>query len=64
MVKVAIQVSIKRYCIPIPRLEISKIKAILQEKDEDAFVTITDVHDAMGGRVKKKSIHYIKNIPK
>jgi uncharacterized membrane-anchored protein YitT (DUF2179 family) len=41
----------------ITRLEIAKLKAIVQEKDENAFVTITDVHDAMGGRVKKKSIH-------
>lgn len=41
----------------LTRLEIAKLKAIVQEKDENAFVTITDVHDAMGGRVKKKSIH-------
>lgn len=41
----------------ITRLEIAKLKAIVQEKDENAFVTISDVHEAMGGRVKKKSIH-------
>lgn len=39
------------------RLEIAKLKGIVQEKDEEAFVTITDVHDVMGGRVKKKAIH-------
>jgi uncharacterized membrane-anchored protein YitT (DUF2179 family) len=41
----------------ITRLEISKLKAIVLEKDETAFVTIHDVHDVMGGRVKKKAIH-------
>lgn len=41
----------------ITRLEIAKLKSIVQEKDENAFVTINDVHDVMGGRVKKKSIH-------
>lgn len=41
----------------ITRLEIAKLKSIVQEKDESAFVTVTDVHDVMGGRVKKKSIH-------
>ncbi|GMA99714.1 membrane protein [Pelosinus sp. IPA-1] len=41
----------------ITRLEIAKLKTIVQEKDETAFVTVTDVHDVMGGRVKKKSIH-------
>lgn len=41
----------------LTRLEIAKLKAIVKEKDENAFITITDVHDAMGGRVKKKAIH-------
>lgn len=41
----------------ITRLEIAKLKAIVNEKDENAFVTINEVHDVMGGRVKKKAIH-------
>lgn len=41
----------------VTRLEVAKLKLIVQEKDENAFVTISDVHDVMGGRVKKKAIH-------
>ncbi len=41
----------------ITRLEIAKLKAIVDEKDEDAFVTIHEVHDVLGGRIKKKAIH-------
>jgi len=41
----------------VTRLEISKFKAIVQEIDENAFVTINDVHEVLGGQVKKKSIH-------
>ncbi|MBP2653751.1 MAG: hypothetical protein H6Q73_1320 [Firmicutes bacterium] len=41
----------------LTRLEIAKLKAIVYEKDEMAFVTINDVHEVLGGRVKKKSIH-------
>lgn len=41
----------------ITRLEVAKLKAIIYEKDEHAFVTINEVHDVLGGRVKKKAIH-------
>ena len=41
----------------VTRLEIAKLKSIIFEKDESAFVTIHEVHDVLGGRVKKKSIH-------
>ena len=41
----------------ITRLEIAKLKSIILEKDPNAFVTIHEVHDVMGGRVKKRSIH-------
>jgi uncharacterized membrane-anchored protein YitT (DUF2179 family) len=41
----------------ITRLEISKLKAIVAELDPSAFVTINEVHDAMGGGLKKKAIH-------
>ncbi len=41
----------------ITRLEIAKLKSIIYEKDENAFVTIHEVHEVIGGIVKKKSIH-------
>lgn len=41
----------------ITRLEVAKLKAIIYEKDEHAFVTINEVHDVLGGRVKKRAIH-------
>lgn len=41
----------------VTRLEIAKLKAIIYEKDPGAFVTIHEVHDVIGGRVKKKAIH-------
>lgn len=41
----------------ITRLEIAKLKSIVLEKDEKAFVTIHEVHDVLGGRVKKQAIH-------
>ncbi len=41
----------------ITRLEIAKFKSIIEEIDENAFVTINDVHDVMGGAFKKKAIH-------
>lgn len=41
----------------ITRLEIAKLKSIIYEKDENAFVTIHEVHDVLGGQVKKKAIH-------
>ena len=44
------------YCV-VTRLEVDKLKAIVMEKDETAFVTIHQVHDIVGGRFKKKAIH-------
>ena len=44
------------YCV-VTRLEVGKLKDIALEKDETAFVTINPVHDIVGGRFKKKSIH-------
>jgi uncharacterized membrane-anchored protein YitT (DUF2179 family) len=41
----------------ISRLEISKLKTVISEIDDKAFVVITDVHEAMGGIIPKKSIH-------
>jgi uncharacterized membrane-anchored protein YitT (DUF2179 family) len=41
----------------ITRLEVSKLKGIVDDYDKNAFVTISDVADIMGGRHNKKNIH-------
>lgn len=41
----------------ITRLEIARLKAIVDEIDDTAFVTIQDVYDVVGGMVKKKPLH-------
>ncbi|WP_251443399.1 YitT family protein [Veillonella intestinalis] len=41
----------------VTRLEITKMKDIVYEQDENAFITITDVHDVFGGQFGKKTIH-------
>ena len=41
----------------ITRLEITKIKDIVYEIEPNAFVTITDVYDVLGGQFGKISIH-------
>jgi len=41
----------------VTRLEIAKLKTIIYEIDEKAFVTIQDVFEVMGGEHKKKAIH-------
>ncbi|TVX85283.1 YitT family protein [Paenibacillus agilis] len=41
----------------ITRLEESKLKTIVEELDEQAFLAIGNIHDVKGGRFKKKDIH-------
>ena len=41
----------------VTRLEVAKRKALVQEKDPSAFLSIYNINDVVGGRVKKKSIH-------
>lgn len=41
----------------VTRLEISKLRSIINDKDQDAFVTINDVTDVMGGTERKRAIH-------
>lgn len=41
----------------ITRLEVVKLKVIIDEIDPNAFVTISGVHEVMGGRIKKQAIH-------
>ncbi len=43
--------------VVVTRLEIAKLKSIIHEKDENAFVTINDVSDVMGGKHRKRAIH-------
>ena len=44
------------YCV-VTRLEISKVKAIVEGLDEAAFVVIHHIADASGGMVKKRVLH-------
>jgi len=41
----------------VTRLEIAKLKTIIQDFDEGAFMTVQDVSDIMGGKHKKRAIH-------
>jgi uncharacterized membrane-anchored protein YitT (DUF2179 family) len=41
----------------VTRLEISKLRSIINDRDENAFVTINDVSDVMQGTLKKRAIH-------
>ncbi len=41
----------------VTRLEITKLKDVVHEKDPHAFITVTDVYDVFGGQFSKKSIH-------
>lgn len=41
----------------ITRLEEAKVKNIVEDKDEAAFLAIGNIHDVKGGRFKKKAIH-------
>jgi len=41
----------------VTRLEVSKLRSIIEDKDNAAFVTINDVSDVMGGKHKKRAIH-------
>ncbi len=41
----------------VTRLELSKLRSIINDKDPNAFVTINDVADVMGGTKHKRAIH-------
>ncbi|WP_338626138.1 YitT family protein [Selenomonas sp. TAMA-11512] len=41
----------------VTRLEIDKMKEIILDIDENAFITVNAVHDIVGGRLKKRSGH-------
>ncbi|SDC76023.1 Uncharacterized membrane-anchored protein YitT, contains DUF161 and DUF2179 domains [Paenibacillus sp. UNCCL117] len=44
------------YCV-VTRLEVAKLKAIVQEIDPKAFISIQHVSDVLGGNMEKKNIH-------
>ncbi|MCQ6558224.1 YitT family protein [Paenibacillus mendelii] len=44
------------YCV-VTRLEVAKLKAIVQEIDANAFIAIEHVSDVLGGNFEKSSIH-------
>jgi len=44
------------YCV-VTRLEVSKLKAIVQEIDAKAFISIQNVADVLGAGMDKKTIH-------
>lgn len=44
------------YCI-VTRLELAKLKSIIQELDDNAFVAIENVHEVLGGGFHKRAIH-------
>jgi uncharacterized membrane-anchored protein YitT (DUF2179 family) len=48
---------IKVIYVVVTRIEISKLRGIILDKDENAFLTISNVADVMGGSHKKKPIH-------
>ena len=41
------------YCV-VARLEMAKLKEIVKEIDPTAFISVVDVHEAYGGRIKKR----------
>ncbi|MEK3779976.1 YitT family protein [Paenibacillus sp. FSL R5-0810] len=44
------------YCV-ITRLEIAKLKTVVQEIDKNAFISIQNVADVLGGSMAKNNIH-------
>ncbi|WP_127531088.1 YitT family protein [Paenibacillus kobensis] len=44
------------FCV-VTRLEEAKLKSIVQEIDESAFLAVGNIHDVKGGRFKKRDIH-------
>lgn len=44
------------YCV-LTRLELAKLKTVVEEIDENAFIAIQSVSDVLGGNFDKKSIH-------
>lgn len=43
--------------VVITRLEVAKLKAIVNDKDPDAFLSVHEVHEVMYANMRKKAIH-------
>lgn len=43
--------------IIVTRLEISRLRAVIEEVDENAFIIMHSVNDVMGGKVKERAVH-------
>lgn len=43
--------------VVVTRLELAKLRSIIDDKDSNAFVSIGNVHEVLGGRFKKRAIH-------
>lgn len=43
--------------VVVTRLELAKLRSIINEIDNNAFVSIGNVHEVLGGRFRKKAIH-------
>jgi uncharacterized membrane-anchored protein YitT (DUF2179 family) len=41
------------YCV-VSRLEMSKVKEVVKQYDENAFLSVVDVHEVYGTRMRKK----------
>ncbi|MDI3257930.1 MAG: YitT family protein [Kyrpidia sp.] len=41
----------------VTRLELPKLRGIIREVDPQAFVSVADIHETMGGYFRKKKIH-------
>ena len=41
------------YCV-VSRLEMARMKQIIREIDPTAFISVVDVHEAYGGRTRKR----------
>ena len=44
------------YCV-VTRLEMAKVKTIVEEIDDSAFVVVHHIADASGGTVKRRALH-------
>jgi len=44
------------YCV-VTRLEVAKVKTIVEETDDSAFVVVHHIADASGGTVKRRALH-------
>jgi uncharacterized membrane-anchored protein YitT (DUF2179 family) len=44
------------YCV-VTRLELTRIQSLIKDRDPNAFIVISPVHDVIGGYVKRRAFH-------